>query len=136
VTGKPSNPFTRTVSGGSAEPDDMILFGRTGVRLVFHRIKRGRNTIFGYAARLPDNVPPHQCHATPINSSSQLMGFQILRGKVHQVDHVPSEPTNFASITTLHPLRPCEARQALGRRHSTATLRSIRINDDNDHFGL
>jgi len=43
-----------------------------------------------------------------VKSSYRLVDFQMLRGNVHEVNYVPSGPTNSAAITTtMHPLRPC-----------------------------
>ena len=54
-------------------------------------------------------------------SSYRSVEPQTVHGNVHQVDHVPNGPTNSAAITT--PIATLW-RQAIGRGHSTATLRS------------
>jgi len=49
---------------------------------------------------------PHTrpCYA---KSSYRSVDPQTLHGNVHQVDHVPNGPTNFAAITAMFPLRLC-----------------------------
>jgi len=59
---------------------------------------------------MPDNIPAHQATLRQVELS--VGRPQTLDGNVHQVDHVPNVP-----IATLW-------RQAIGRDHSRATLRS------------
>jgi len=102
---------------------------RTGLAPVFDRITtRGRNAIFGFVARLPDNIPPHYA-----KSSYRSVDPQTLHGNVHQVDHVPNGPTNFAAITTMFPLRLCGGKLlvAVTRERRCGPSR-LRVNDD-DH---
>jgi len=58
---------------------------------------------------------------------------QTLRGNVHQVDHVPSGPTNSAAITTMFPLRRCGGKLLVAvtreRRYGPSRLR---VDDDDD----
>ena len=104
---------------------------RTGLAPVSDRISRGRNAIFGHAARLPDNIPAHQAMLYA-KSSYRSVDLQTLHGNVHQVDHVPNGPTNFAAIT-MFPLRLCGGKLLVAvtreRRYGPSRLR---VNDDDD----
>jgi len=69
----------------------------------------------------------HSCtpgHATP----SRAIGWSTPPDpswKRHRVDHVPNGPTNSAAITTMFDVPIATLwRQAIGRGHSRATLRS------------
>ena len=90
---------------------------RTGLAPASGRITRGRNAIFGHVARLPVNTPAHQATLRQVELS--VGRPQTLHGNVHQVDHVPNGPTNSAAVTTATLWG-----EAIGRGHSTATLRS------------
>ena len=85
------------------------------------RITRGRNAMFGQDCQIP------LLHTRPCydKSSYRLVDPQILHGNVHRVDHVPNGPTNSAAITTMFDVPIATLwRQAIGRGHSRATLRS------------
>jgi len=70
------------------------------------------------------------CYA---KSSYRSVDPQTLHGNVHQVDHVPNGPTNFAAITTMFPLRLCGGKLlvAVTRERRCGPSR-LRVNDD-DH---
>jgi len=95
---------------------------RTGLAPVSDRITRGRNAIFGYVARLPDNIPAHQAMLRQVELS--VGRTQTLHGNVHQVDHVPNGPTNSAATTTFPLLLVAVTRE---RRYGP---RRPRVNDD------
>ena len=69
---------------------------------------------------LPINTPAHRAMLRQVKLSVGQPPDPSW--KVHQVDPVPNGPTNSAAITTMFPLRLW--RQAIGRGHSRATLRS------------
>jgi len=89
----------------------------------------GRNAIFGHVARLPDDIPAHQ--------AIRQVELSVGRPPDPAWKRPPGRPrakwtdqlcrdNNNVPIATLW-------RQAIGRGHSTATLRSeptIRVNDD------
>jgi len=104
---------------------------RTGLEPVSDRITRGRNAIFGHVARLPDNIPAHQAMLRQVELS--VGRPQTLHGNIHQVDHVPTEPTNSAAIATMFPLRLCGGKPLVAvtreRRYGPSRLR---VNDDDD----
>ena len=94
---------------------------RTGLAPASDRITRGRNAIFGHVARLPDNTPPHQAMLRQVELS-------VGRPPDHTWKRPPGRPrtkwtdqlrrdNNNVPIATLW-------RQAIGRGHSIATLRS------------
>ena len=69
-------------------------------------------------------------------SSYRLVDPQALHGNVHQVDHVPSGPTNSTAITTMFPLRLCGGKLLVAavtpeRRYGPSRLR---VSDDDDDF--
>ena len=74
-------------------------------------------------------------HTTPCYAKSNYRSVdpQTLHGDVHQVDHVPSRPTNSAAITTMFPLRLCGGKLLVAvtqeRRYGPSRLR---VNDDDD----
>jgi len=102
---------------------------RTGLAPVSDRITRGRITIFGHVERLPNNIPAHQA-----KSSYRSVDPQTLHGNVHQVDHVPNGPTNYAAITAIFPLRLCGGKLLVAvtreRRYGPSRRR---VNDDDDY---
>ena len=104
---------------------------RTGLAPVSDRITGGRSAIFGHVARLPDNIPEHQAMLRQVKLS--VGRPQTLHGNVHQVDHVPTEPTNSAAIATMFPLRLCGGKPLVAvtreRRYGPSRLR---VNDDDD----
>ena len=66
---------------------------------------------------------PHTrpCYA---KSSYRSVDPQTVRGNVHQVDHVPNGPSNSTAITTVFPLRLCEASYWSRSLESDATVRA------------
>jgi len=94
---------------------------RTGLAPVSDRITRGRNAIFGHVARMPDNTPTHQVilrqveltvGRPPDPSWKRPPG----RSRTKWTDQLRRDNNNVP-IATLW-------RQAIGRCHSRATLRS------------
>ena len=71
----------------------------TGLAPVSDRITRGRNAIFGHAARLPDNIPTHQAMLGQVELS-------VGRPPDPTWKRPPGRPrTNSAAVTTMFPLR-------------------------------
>jgi len=111
---------------GSLESGGMILFVtlRSLYALVSHlsdRITRGSNAIFGHVARLPDNIPAHQAMLRQVELSvgrppDPAWKRPPGRPRAKWTDQLHRDNNN-APIATLW-------RQAIGRGHSRATLRS------------
>ena len=94
---------------------------RTGLAPVSERITGGRNAIFGHAARLPDNIPAHQAMLRQVELSvgrppDRLWKRPPGRPRTKWTDQLRRDNNNVP-IATLW-------RQAIGRGHSRATLRS------------
>jgi len=84
------------------------------------RITRGRNVIFGHVARMPDNTPAHQAMLRQVELSvgrppDPSWKRPPGRPRTKWTDQLRRD--NNVSIATLW-------RQAIGRGHSRATLRS------------
>jgi len=94
---------------------------RTGLAPVSVRITRGRNAIFGHVARLPDNVPAHQAMRHQVELSvgrppDPTWKRPPGRPRAKWTDQLRRNNNNVPSATLW--------RQAIGRGHSRATLRS------------
>ena len=94
---------------------------RTGLAPVSDRITRGRNAIFGHVARLPDNTPAHQAMLRQVELSvgrppDPSWKRPPGRPRTKWTDQLRRDNNNVP-IATLW-------RQAIGRGHSRATLRS------------
>jgi len=104
---------------------------RTGLAPVSDRIIKGRNATFGHVARLPDNIPAHEAMLRQVELSVGRPPDSTWKrppGRPHTkwTDQL-CRNNNNVPIATLW-------RQAIGRGHSRATLRSarLRVNDDDD----
>ena len=87
----------------------------------FNRNYRGRNAIFGHVARLPDNIPAHQAMLRQVELSvgrppDPTWKRPPGRPRTKWTDQLHRDNNNVP-IATLW-------RQAIGRGHSRATLRS------------
>ena len=94
---------------------------RTGLAPVSDQITRGRNAIFGHVARLPDTTPAHQAVLRQVELSvgrppDPTWKRPPGRPRAKWTDQLRRD-TNNVPIATLW-------RQAIGRGHSRATLRS------------
>ena len=94
---------------------------RTGLAPVSVRITRGCNAIFGHVARLPDNIPAHQAMLHQVELSvgrppDPTWKRPPGRPRTRWTDQLRRDNNNVP-IATLW-------RQAIGRGHSRATLRS------------
>jgi len=124
LTWEPSNPFTWSVNEGSLESGGMIW----SVTLVTHWSRafvwpdyQGRNAIFGHVARLPVNTPAHQAMLRQVELSvgrppDPSWKRPPGRPRTKWTDQLRRD-NNDVLIATLW-------RQAIGRGHSRATLRS------------
>jgi len=93
----------------------------TGLAPVFDRITRGRDAIFGHVARMTDNTPAHQAMLRQVDLSVGRPPDPSGKrppGRPHTkwTDQLRRDNNNVP-IATLW-------RQAIGRGHSRATLRS------------
>jgi len=84
-------------------------------------IIRGRNAIFGHVARLPDNTPAHQAMLRQVELSvgrppDPSWKRPPGRPRAKWIDQLRRENYNVPTATPW--------RQAIGRGHSRATLRS------------
>ena len=98
-----------------------VMSLRTGHAHVSDRITRGRNAIFGHVARLSDNIPAHQAMLCQVELSvgrppDPSWKRQPGRPRTKWTDQL-CRVNNNVPIATLW-------RQAIGRGHSRATLRS------------
>ena len=94
---------------------------RTGLAPASGRITRGRNAILGHVARLPDNIPVHQAMLRQVELSvgrpqDPTRKRPPGRPRTKWTDQLRRDNNNVP-IATLW-------RQATGRGHSRATLRS------------
>jgi len=94
---------------------------RTGLAPVSDRITKGRNAIIRHVARLPDNIPAHQamlCQVKLLVGRRQDTTWKRPPGRPHTkwTDQLHRDNNNVP-IATLW-------RQAIGRSHSRAMLRS------------
>ena len=94
---------------------------RTGLAPVSDWITRGRNAIFGHVARLPYNIPAHQAMLRQVELSvgrppAPTWKRPPGRPRTKWTDQLRRDNNN-APIATMW-------RQAIGRGHSRATLRS------------
>jgi len=89
--------------------------------VVSDRITRGRNAIFGHVARLPDNIPAHQARLRQVELSvgrppDPTWKRPPGRPRTKWTDQLCHDNNNVPTATLW--------RQAIGRGHSRATLRS------------
>jgi len=94
---------------------------RTGLAPVSDRVTRGRNAIFGHVARLPDNTPTHQAMLRQVELSvgrppDPTWKRPPGRPRAKWTDQLCRDNNNVPTATLW--------RQAIGRGHSRATLRS------------
>ena len=94
---------------------------RTGLAPVSDRITRGRNAIFGHVARLPDNTPAHQAMLRQVELSvgrppDPTWKRPPGRPRTKWTDQLRRDNNNVPTATLW--------RQAIGRGHSRATLRT------------
>jgi len=106
---------------GEQTTDNSEVSLRTGLAPVSDRITRGLNAIFGHVARLPDNTPAHQAMLRQVELSVSRPPDPTWkrppgRPRAKWTDQLCRD-TNNVPIATLW-------RQAIGRGHSRATLRS------------
>ena len=100
---------------------DFVRNSEVSLRTVSDRITRGRNAIFGQVARLPDNIPTHQAMVRQVELSvgrppDSTWKRPPGRQRAKWTDQLRRDNNNVP-IATLW-------RQAIGRGHSRATLRS------------
>jgi len=94
---------------------------RTGLAPLSDRITRGRNAIFGHVARMQDNTPAQQAMLSEVDLSvgrppDPSWKRPPGRPRTKRTDQLRRDNNNVATATLW--------RQAIGRGHSRATLRS------------